>query len=283
VPDSLPKRIDQLTGGDHACLVCETDSERWDAVARFLRRGLEQGERTVYVTAEHGEDELRAQLDLGEAGDGLLIVPAPIAQGYADGGGFDYVERLAAWRQQALAAVDEGFAGIRVAVDMAWLHDVDLSLDDLVDYERRGAELFDGLPGTALCVYDRRRFDDHLLARACYAHRISLGEALAPAPVYESRLLQVQSTGPGAIRLAGEIDPSNVAALADVLCSARSGDGLVLDMRSVDFIDVAGLRAIHGLAESGCGALVLVSPKPVVRRMLSVLGIDATVTVDDAA
>lgn len=275
--------MSDLATGDHACLVSACDEERWSLVSAYVRAGLERGERTVYVAAEHSEGEVRRALAISGHDRDLVVLPAAVAHGYAHGS-FDYVERLGVWAEQAHAAVAEGFTGLRVAFDMTWLDDVDLSLDELVDLELRGTHVFQAAPGTALCIYDPRRFHSHTLARAGHAHRVRLGTAAAPEPVFRSQLLTVATSGPGAVALAGEVDRSNAGALGHALESVLDGrDALLIDLSQLEFIDAAGLRTIHDTARrlhARGGDLVLLSPPAVVGRMLPILGVDDVMTLE---
>lgn len=279
----MRKSIGDLATGDHACLVCASDDERWNLVSAYVRGGLERGERTVYVTAEHTEEQVRRALALDARHDELVVVPA---KGARDGrtGRLDYVERLGAWADRAHAAVAEGFSGLRLAIDMTWLDAVDLSLDQLVEYERRGTHVLRSAPGTALCIYDERRFHSHTLARAGHAHHVRLGDVAARTPVFRSELLTVSRSGPGAVAIAGEVDAANVSALVGALESiVDAQDALLMDLHELEFIDAAGLRAIHDTARrlrGRGGELVLLSPPPVVGRMLPVLGVDDVMTLD---
>jgi anti-anti-sigma factor len=213
------------------------------------------------------------------------VVPATVVHGQ-DEGDFDYLAQLDEWEARLEAAVADGFSGLRVAIDMTWLDEVELSLNALVDYERRGSELIAKLPGTGicLCIYDRRRFHDHTLARASHAHSIRFGAAAERTELFASSGLAISTAGPGALALAGELDMSNADALADAIAvAAHGGDALVIDMRELTFIDVAGLRAIHAASRrfGRRGDMVLLSPPSMVRRMMPVLGIDGALTLEE--
>jgi anti-anti-sigma factor len=76
--------------------------------------------------------------------------------------------------------------------------------------------------------------------------------------------------------LSGEIDMSNVQDLVDAASELAESRGLRLRMEEVSFIDSTGIRGLLRIAEMTGGELVLVSPHPAVRKVLRVLGLDAT-------
>lgn len=166
-----------LRRGDHACLVCETDEARWRAVMEFTRGGLARGERTLHVARAGTEEEARQRLDglYRVRADQMVVAPAAEAMGYAGGSAFDIVARDAAWREQIRAAVAAGFTGLAVTADMAWFNEVGATIDQIRDYEHRCTGIVSELPAAALCVYDRRCFDDRTLAHAGHAHPIQRG------------------------------------------------------------------------------------------------------------
>lgn len=272
-----------LRRGDHACLVCDSDEERWGAALQFTRAALARGERTLYVARAGGAEEASARLGVltSVREDQILVVPAAEAMGYAGGAPFDIPERDAAWREQVRAAVDSGFTGLSVTGDMAWLAEVDVDVDAIRDYEHRCSAIVSELPAAALCVYDTRRFDDRALAHAGLAHPICRGRGVGPAGVFVSRTMEIAAAGPGALRLSGEVDVSNVPSLTSALRATADGrSALVLDLAGLDFIDVAGMRAIRdaalGLAIRG-GELAVLSPRPAVERVIGLMGMDGLV------
>lgn len=100
-------------------------------------------------------------------------------------------------------------------------------------------------------------------------------------------MLTVVATEPGAFSLSGEVDCSNVTALAESLETAADGHSeLRLDMSQLAFIDVSGLRALLEaslLLEERGGELVLLSPRAILRRMIALLGIDGRLTIRETA
>jgi anti-anti-sigma factor len=82
------------------------------------------------------------------------------------------------------------------------------------------------------------------------------------------------------LRLHGEIDVANSAALVDAVHAATGeGDtGVVLDLTEVTFVDSSGLRAIvrslEALGRSGIG-LTVRNAAPHVRRLFELSGLDS--------
>jgi anti-anti-sigma factor len=238
----------------------------------------------VLYVARAGDEETaqrRLQALAGAGGGELIVAPAAIAMAFADGARFDPAERDAAWREQVRVALGEGFTGLSVAGDMAWFHEAGLSLEQILDYEHRCTGVIDDMPASALCVYGRDRFDDRTLARAGHAHPVCRGRGIGPAGMFVSRTMEIAAAGPGALRLSGEVDISNVPSLSSALRSTAGGrSAVLLDLDALEFFDVAGMRAVQrtaqGLAARG-GELMVLSPRPLVARMITMMGMDGLV------
>jgi anti-sigma B factor antagonist len=90
-------------------------------------------------------------------------------------------------------------------------------------------------------------------------------------------VLTVDEGGDGrTLVLQGEIDMSNVEDLVDAALSRPDRETLRLHMEHVTFIDSTGIRGLLRIAEAYGGELELVAPHPTVRKVLRVLGLDAT-------
>ncbi|QXJ21604.1 STAS domain-containing protein [Actinomadura graeca] len=113
------------------------------------------------------------------------------------------------------------------------------------------------------------------------------GPVPRPAPRYDrleldTALLRIASaSGSSWLRLTGDVDVSNAPALSRALraAEARAPGDVHLDLAGVDFIDVAGLRAItkaaRDLDEREC-MLVLHSVSPHLDKLVRLIGWDAT-------
>jgi anti-anti-sigma factor len=99
--------------------------------------------------------------------------------------------------------------------------------------------------------------------------------------VYDDGVLRVTRAGdPPVVVIAGEIDESNYSGLLGALDMLANGRGEIhINMGAVEFCDLAGLRAIVRLAETGSHEasrprLVLHAVPSQVRRVLEIVGWD---------
>jgi len=88
----------------------------------------------------------------------------------------------------------------------------------------------------------------------------------------------------------GELDIASAPELEQAVLPQLEGGGwIVLDLRSLEFIDSSGLRVVvtaHRLAEDGAGRFTVVRglPGTTVHRIVEIAGIDAVIEmVDDPA
>jgi anti-anti-sigma factor len=96
--------------------------------------------------------------------------------------------------------------------------------------------------------------------------------------VYETRL-EVHAGGvpPGRyVRLVGELDLATASEFERAVADISHGD-VVVDVSRLEFVDAAGLRALaslrNRLATDGGGQVVLRSPRPAIRRVLTIANV----------
>lgn len=94
-----------------------------------------------------------------------------------------------------------------------------------------------------------------------------------PAPPDEFALT-IAAADPLLVSFAGELDiVSADDAWWMLKASTRPGDSVVLDLADLTFIDSSGVLVIERLAQRlADGMLVLVNPRPMARRLLSLTG-----------
>lgn len=99
--------------------------------------------------------------------------------------------------------------------------------------------------------------------------------------------LEINATEPNpAVRVVGDLDFTSNAELTqrldEVISMTRRGD-LIVDVTEVGFVDSTGMQALL-LADRRCRdwgmRMVVRSPSPAMRQLLSITGLDAVLTID---
>lgn len=252
---------------------------------------LEGGDHVAWITHEPGEFEWMASKQLsqsGRAGDKLfLVAPGHRAQGaplMADGvtvwdpvqtlqqgGPLPTELLLSEVREQEERARGAGFRGLRVVADMDWLLDVPADFDHVVDFEQRLDSLVADTGALIICVYRPESFVEAELAELMSVHPHSR----QPQPRPDA--LRIWSAGGGRWRVSGDVDMRCTEAFAARLASAaRTSGRLTLDMRTVRFIDLAGLRAIARCSIESQAEIVVEGLNSAMRRCWDLLGFQAS-------
>ncbi|MGW2230783.1 MEDS domain-containing protein [Streptomyces formicae] len=275
--------VGEMRPGDHLLLGYATDEERETVLAAFLLDGLANGHRGLLLTASGAPPgELlgflrREGCDVSEELAACrLKVNARLG---APGGLWDLDELV---RREAEQAVADGYLGLRVALEVPRGQDEGAAPKGLCDTERLLDPVFQSLPVLGLCQYDQRAYDRHELASLGALHH---GRAIADH-IWQDELLRITRTfTPPGLALRGEVDDSNVTAVARALRgeAERAADRrdaphrTRLDLRDLTFIDVCALRLLVftglGLYAMG-GGLLLDGVAPHVRRVMRVTGWD---------
>ena len=88
--------------------------------------------------------------------------------------------------------------------------------------------------------------------------------------------LEVQADPDGTIRLSGEFDLSAIETFRLAIeTSADAEREIVLDLTDLTFLDSSGIRAILTMAqEIGTNGVLLRNPRPNVRRVIELIGIE---------
>lgn len=277
------REVGQMRAGDHLLLGYDADEERETVVAAFLLDGLASGHRGLVL----GPADLPAELALTFLGARGCAVHDELAAGRLTvdphlstaEGLWDLDEVI---RRETRRAVGDGYLGLRVSMEIM-REQAGKGLKTLHDSELLLEPVFASLPVLGICQYDRRVFDDTELAPLDTLHR---GRVAADLVWHDDLLAITRTFAPPGLALAGEVDDSNVTALARALqgetvrVRARRDagpSGTRLDLRELAFIDVGALRLLVftalSLHASG-SSLVLHGVAPHLRRLMRVTGWD---------
>jgi anti-anti-sigma regulatory factor len=282
-------QITDLTVNDHACLTFGDREELFDLTAAFVRDGLSGGLKVVWLS-EAGPGQATAELER----HGIAVEPALAAgqmaavgsEGRLLSGQAFSASRALGWLGGQMAACrEEGFPGLRVAVDMSWALRPVAGVEQLPEFEEGIAAALAGTAVSVLCQYDRERFDPVTLATVAAFHTRSV----AAATYHADAVLRIcRQYAPPGIRLAGEIDHKSEEPLALALAEAIRLEGdITVNMAGLVFIDASCARMILDAARSVAGsrAVVLQCHPGIAARfvLMGAAGIPAisVVSVDD--
>ena len=192
----LAEQIVNSKDGDHICLFYHKDPvEQMPALIPFIQEALAKQEQFIYIADDLTVEELVGHLRLGGIDVGKHV----------DRGALKLWTRRE-WRQsgklssqkksrQVLdflkAAADDGFAGVRFAVEMTWTLGPDIDPADLEHWEASINELFS--PGSRrriVCQYNRSRLSPEALLVALHTHPLTIwGSHVYPNWFYEAPLI----------------------------------------------------------------------------------------------
>jgi anti-anti-sigma regulatory factor len=278
----MVQTVGDLTTVDHACAIAESDEHLWEVTAAWLAGGLSCGERVLYFEDETADRVLERLADdrapVRQAiGDGQLLVVPTERTRQVLGGPVDELERLLIG--QIDESVTRGWPRVRVTGDTCSALLPSGGAERVVAVERAAERVLRSRPTTRLlCRYDRRRWSERAIDEMRRMHDT---EVVTPA-AYDDNLLRVTRTGPGRVRLAGEIDHSNrvhIRTLLDsmldqALRSHSDPTDIELDLSSLRFLDVrAAVGMVHAAEEfPSTHRLQLTGVRPRVLRLLDRCG-----------
>lgn len=182
--------IYDLMPGDHLCCIYETEEEHRALVTPYLRKGLELGQKVMYIVDTH-----TAETILGYLGDDGVDVKQYLECGqlltltqnesYMRNGLFSPDDMINLLRSETEKALSEGYTALRVTGEMTWaLHGLPGS-ERLIEYEIKLNNFFPGSKCLAICQYDKRRFSPTILMDVLHTHPIAvLGTKVYDNPFY---------------------------------------------------------------------------------------------------
>ena len=184
---SADTQITDLTVNDHACLTFGEPEELLDLTAAFIRDGLDGGLKVVWLS-ETPPDRATAELALrGIAVESALASGQMAAAGcegrLLTGQVFSAGQAISWLTREMDRCRDQGFPGLRLALDMSWALRPVSGVEQLPEFEEKVAGALTGTAVSVLCQYDRERFDPVTLASVGAFHTRSVAAATYHASV----------------------------------------------------------------------------------------------------
>jgi ABC-type transporter Mla MlaB component len=232
-------QITELDADDHACLTFGESEELFDLTAAFVRDGLAAGLKVMWLSDAGTGPVITELTRRGVAAGPAMDAGRLVADGYEGAllaGQVFRADAAVGWLEGELASSrEQGFAGLRVAVDMGWALRPVTGIEELPRFEAGIAEVLAGTAASVLCQYDRDRFDAVTLASVAGFHT----RTVAAATYYADALLRIcRQYAPAGIRAAGELDFQAEEPLALALAEAVRMDGdVAINLSGLAFID----------------------------------------------
>ncbi|WP_448317521.1 MEDS domain-containing protein [Streptomyces sp. CO7] len=258
--------------GRHSGVVFSDDREWAGHLVPFVRTGFERGEQVQYFAATTDPDRVRGALasagvDAARAeAEGRLVVTTA-ERTYLSGPRFDPDAMMGLWHRAMDTALAEGHRGLRAIGEMAWGAQDVAGADRLLEYELRlHHEVFEPLPLTAWCFYDRRRVPAHLLALLAGAHQHHRGD-----PVDRPALRLEPLPGRTGLKLSGSAgyDTRHAVRTAAAVVSGSPGKDVELDLSGLRHLDIASLvTLVEAARRRREGRLRLLHAPAPLRRLL---------------
>jgi ABC-type transporter Mla MlaB component len=205
-----------------------------------------------------------AALDNGQFGE------RQAADVYAPDGIFEYRVMLESIAHERDLALQEGYSALCLTGEMSALHRLPGG-DDLVAYEQALGSDPDNSTLMFLCQYDHGQLGAGAQREVADVHEIDIAPELAAIGRDGYMAAARVGRGPKAtLRLCGELDFGCADTLASILGAHYHGR-LRLDLEDLEFVDVAGMRALRGRTAQ---PLTIVGASESVRRLLDLMAWD---------
>ncbi|ELY92366.1 histidine kinase [Natrialba hulunbeirensis JCM 10989] len=159
---------------DHLALIYESADEQFETALPFIKRGLERGEKCLYIVDETDRDEILGRLreagvetDTARETGALTVWTAE--ESYLRNGAFDaddMVDLLTGLIDDATSEYD----GLRITGEMSWATDGGCPHTELIDYENKLNRLLPETDMIALCQYHRAQFPADTIQKVLKTH-----------------------------------------------------------------------------------------------------------------
>ncbi len=171
----LNETLDNLAYGSHLCCIYEVPGQQFSALIPFLRGGLQQRDKCVYLLDENTREELfrvltRVGIPVMEAQrSGALLVDTSEKTYYLDGS-FNPDRMFGYWSGLYEAALREGFRGMRASGEMTWILKKQAGWEKHLEYEAKLNLKLPQMRAMAICQYNRSKFSTEALLNILATH-----------------------------------------------------------------------------------------------------------------
>jgi PAS domain S-box-containing protein len=172
---SLSRTAENLGIHDHLCLIYETQREQFSIVLPFIRTGLMQGDKCVYIA----DDNTAAQVMEAMISEGIdvdkmqkkgALVILNKQDVYLKQGSFDPDWMIDFLKDSTDSARADGFTALRVTGEMTWTLGGDPGVEKLAEYEAKLNNFLPSNDALAICQYNYNRFSPEVIIDVIRTH-----------------------------------------------------------------------------------------------------------------
>ncbi|MCK5588459.1 MAG: MEDS domain-containing protein [Candidatus Lokiarchaeota archaeon] len=167
----------QIKLGAHISHIYSTQEHQFDIVNSFIKEGLEQNQKCIYIIDEGKTDDLILQLRKFGIDVDSVLQKGQLVFFYGDDfrGSSEYITPdtiIDFWKKELDATLMEGYDALRGIGEMPWALKALKSKKEFVEFEAKINHLFEGNRLIALCLFDETKFAEGLIVAALQTHPI---------------------------------------------------------------------------------------------------------------
>ncbi|MEA2186074.1 MAG: hypothetical protein QOK16_1085 [Solirubrobacteraceae bacterium] len=261
--------------GEHACSRLAHAEDRERLAIGYVQQALARGHKVLYLADREDLAAFTGRLaelneEMASALESGQFCVRQAVDVYAPDGIFDWQRMLDTVTSEHTSALAEGYAALSITGEMSALSRIPGG-EDVTTYEQALTSDAENDTLMFLCQYDHGRLATGALREIADVHDVDIPPELAA--IGRDGYLAAARVGHGrtaTLRLCGELDFGCADTLAGVLGAHYHGR-LRLDLEDLDFIDVAGMRALRGRTAQ---PLTIVGASACVQRLIELLAWD---------
>ncbi|MBM7557444.1 MEDS domain-containing protein [Halanaerobacter jeridensis] len=187
----VTSNFDEIKPQDHLCLLYEGHEEWKSAVTDFLKTGLRQNHRCLYISGAYSTTKVKKYLiEAGVAVENKIeseqLILLDKEDSYAQNKEFIPDKMIDFLKKEANRAIADGYDSLRVTGEISWALNYERGKEKIIEYEfKLNQKLFPDYPVIALCRYNLNKFTPEMIKNVIKVHPyIVLNEQVQSNPYY---------------------------------------------------------------------------------------------------
>lgn len=169
--------VNHIKVHDHTCSLYETPEEQFSVITPFIRQGLLDNAKCIYVADENPVGEVIKRLS-----SAIPDIESYIAKGalvlldkskaYLEHGYFSPELMIEAIKILVSESKQQGYGNLRITGEMTWALSGEPGAERLMEYESRVNHLYESLDAMAICQYNISLFSPETIKHLLLTHPV---------------------------------------------------------------------------------------------------------------